>query len=77
MFDAGSVLEDARRMSFEAKKPDFILKARLKGTTKSTRRIGSGWANENGSVSIQLDPCTVLHWKDECFITLFPVEESE
>jgi hypothetical protein len=59
---------------FQARKPDYVLSVKVKDTT-SKRRCGAGWLNDDGSVSIQLDPCTVLSWKDNIHITLFSAEK--
>jgi hypothetical protein len=68
-------------MSFEGRAPDFVLKVKSKTSTARTRRCGVAWANVEGegiaSISIQLDPCTVISWNDEVFITLFPFEEGK
>jgi hypothetical protein len=51
------------------KKPTHDLKVVLNdGTTGTT---GAGWQNEDGSVSIQLDPCVVLDRRDVRHLTLF------
>jgi len=57
---------------FEARRPDYILSVKVKDAAASKRRLGAAWQNNDGSVSIQLDPCTVISWKDNVYMTLFP-----
>ena len=42
--------------------------------TGATGVIGAGWLNEDGSVSLALDPCVVIAATDNVFLTLFPVD---
>ena len=49
------------------RKPDFILSVKVKDTT-STRRCGVAWKNPDGSISIKLDPCTEISWRDNGFL---------
>ena len=38
--------------------------------------IGAGWAREDGSISIKLNPCVVLSHSDDVMIFLFPTDED-
>lgn len=54
-----------------AKRPTHILKVKERdGQHKCD--VGVGWENEDGSISIQLNPCVALTSHDNVFITLFP-----
>jgi hypothetical protein len=44
------------------------------GTLGRKGRIGCGWLNADGSMSVALNPGTVLDWRDNVLITLFKVE---
>jgi hypothetical protein len=59
---------------FTGRKPNFIVSVRPKGSDTPGHRCGVAWLNKDGSVSIQLRPCTVLAWNDDCYISLFPNE---
>lgn len=37
--------------------------------------IGVAWQNEQGWLTVKLNPCVVLTWKDDVHIKIFPVEE--
>jgi hypothetical protein len=53
----------------QAKKPTHSLSVKLNDGTSGT--IGAGWLNEDGSISIQLNPCVVLDRRDVQHLTLF------
>lgn len=58
------------------KKPTHLLKVKERdGNHKGT--IGVGWLNNDGSISIALNPCTCIQWTDDVTINLFPVEFKE
>ncbi len=61
---------------FTARSPDYKIKARDKHS-KAQTVVGRGWANQDGSLSIQLNPCVTLSWCDDVFITAFPVDPKE
>jgi hypothetical protein len=42
--------------NFKGRKPDYNLSVKVKDSPLH-RRLGVGWKNANGSISIQLDPC--------------------
>ena len=56
--------------------PTHILKV-MQREGKGKGRIGVGWLNDDGSMSLSLDPCVVLSWKDDVVINAFPVEFKE
>lgn len=37
--------------------------------------VGAGWLDENGSISIRLNPCVAITSHDDVIIMLFPVEK--
>lgn len=59
-----------------ASRPTHVLSVKER-EGKGTCRVGVGWLNPDGSVSIQLNPCVVLSARDDVFISLFPVNEEE
>ena len=62
------------------RKPDFVLKARRVKSSRADNgkgRIGVAWLNDNGSISIDLDPFIVLSSVEELQITLFPNDQDE
>ena len=56
---------------FKAPLPDFKLKA-LDKLTEQKSEVGAGWRNQDGSISIRLNLCTVLHSSPNLVLTLFP-----
>lgn len=55
------------------RKPDFWVKMMNK-TTGEKRKIGGAWLNsDDGSISINIDPFTVIYSSPDCIITLFPI----
>lgn len=60
----------------KSRKPNYRLKT---FDTKSEKngRIGAGWLNDNGSISIVLDPAVVLGIQPNVAITLWPIEEGQ
>ena len=55
------------------KKPTHVLKVKEREGNGKTR-IGVGWLNDDGSMSISLHSCVILTWKDNVMINLFPVD---
>lgn len=69
-------------MAFEPRKPDYIIKAKLRekpahGSSQSGR-LGIGYVGEHGTISIQLDPGVVLDWRlcQEATIILAPPKDE-
>lgn len=65
------------------KKPDYWLKAmnkRVAGKV-ATGKVGAGWKNNDGSISIDLNAFVVLetvtHSPEDLVITLFPIERGD
>lgn len=58
-----------------AKKPDLQLKAfnKTTGYGKSSQPVGAGWWNDNGTISIRLNPFITLTAAEDLVLTLFPV----
>lgn len=59
------------------RRPDFILKALDKATGQKSGKIGAGWQNENGSISLKVDMCVVLTSNPNLILTLFPFDKKE
>ena len=54
-----------------SRKPDYRLKV-LNKITEQKGEVGAGWANEDGSISIVLNPCITILGNDSLVLTLFP-----
>jgi hypothetical protein len=58
-----------------SRKPEYILKGLIKNTAQNSRghRLGAAWLNDNGSISIALNPFVVIEGSDDDIVlTLFP-----
>lgn len=55
-----------------ARKPDYQL-SYLNKTTEEKGVIGCGWQNDNGSISVKLNPLVVMQAGPSVVFTLFPV----
>ena len=53
------------------RKPDYRLLAMNKSTDEK-RKVGAVWLNTDGSLSIALDPFTVLQSSPDLVLTIFP-----
>ena len=56
-----------------ARKPDFNLSAKPKDGQPGCK-VGAGWKNDDGSISIKLNVGTTLSWNDDLFLGLFPTD---
>lgn len=45
-------------------------------TTEHKAEVGAGWKNENGSISIRLNLCSVIHHNPNLVLTLFPYDRK-
>lgn len=54
--------------------PDFVLKGLNKQTDQRSGRLGAAWKNQDGSVSLVIDPWVKLEHSDAWVFTLFPYE---
>lgn len=59
--------------------PDLLLKISAKNDNKGWHRIGAAWLNDSGAISVVLDPCVTLSWRDneDHTIILSPVEREK
>lgn len=64
-------------MPFESRSPDYNLKISTKAGKKRTTLAGVGWQNDKGHITIQLNPCIVLAYDENLYITLFPIDHKE
>lgn len=62
--------------AFTPRKPDYDVSVVRKGT-EYKGRVGAGWKNDKGQITIKLAPFVVLEAKDDLQITLFPVSADE
>lgn len=64
-------------MAAKAGKPPTHTLSFLNKDTQEKGKIGVGWHNPNGSISIKLNPMVVLQQPAEVILTLFPVSEYD
>lgn len=55
----------------KGRKPHYRVRA-LNKQTDAKGTIGAAWSNDNGTISIRLDPFIVLDGGKDIVITLFP-----
>lgn len=55
--------------------PDYIVGAINKRTDDRQPKIGAAWVNEDGTITVALDPFVVLPGGKDTLITLFPKKE--
>lgn len=58
-----------------SRKPDFWLKA-LDKTTNEKAKVGAGWKNPDGSISIDLNAFVTLNARPDLVLTLFSIERG-
>jgi hypothetical protein len=56
-------------------KPTHRLKVMNKDTSQKAE-VGAGWQNTDGSITIQINPCSVLNDDKKYVITLFPTDNK-
>jgi len=54
------------------RKPEYRLKALNKATDEKNRNVGAAWVNDDGSISIDVEPFVVLYGGKDLVLTLFP-----
>ena len=57
--------------------PHYKLKVKQRNGAVGETEVGRAWVNDDHSLSIQLNPCVVLSWRDDVYITAFPIEYKE
>lgn len=63
-------------MEKPGKRPTHLLFVKKK-TGGPSLRVGAGWLNEWGGISIQLHPCTVLTDRDDVYINLYENRDKD
>lgn len=58
------------------RKPDYNVRAKRKASGESSF-VGAAWKNENGSISVKIDPFVVLKGETDLLITLFPRDRPD
>lgn len=59
--------------AFLPRKPDYVLKVKSEDRNcKDTTLAGVAWLNDDGSLSMRLNPAVVLSYSDGLLKTLFP-----
>lgn len=61
------------------RRPDFRVLATTRPGVIPKRAgvIGAGWQNQNGTVSIKLEPFVTISGADDLIITVFPKDREE
>jgi len=59
----------------DPRKPDYVLKVLNKETDRKGE-VGAAWKNNNGSISVRLNPCVILTSDAAHVYTLFPYSEK-
>ncbi len=54
--------------------PDFNVSALVKSTDHKGR-VGAGWVNADGTITVKLNPFVVLSAAQDTLITLFPADK--
>lgn len=54
----------------------FLYAKRKKDKGKSSVRIGAGWINEWGGISLKINPCVFLTDRDDIYLTLYKNEDQ-
>ncbi len=49
----------------------------LDKVTGAKHEVGAGWINADGSISIRLNPCVVIHANPDQVLTLFPCDRPK
>lgn len=78
----GTYAQTDMKKTGRGRKPDFWLKAFDKHLGKtSANKVGAAWANEDGSISIDLNSFvtleTVTRVPEDLVITLFPIDRGK
>lgn len=56
-------------------KPYYRLKV-LQKSTQQTAHVGAGWLNEDGSITLRIDPCVNLVNNSDMVYTFFIIDEK-
>ena len=56
-------------------RPTHTLYAKRKGETHAFK-IGAGWANEQGWISLKLNPCVTVSDREDVYINLYPIKRE-
>lgn len=57
------------------RKPDYNVKAYRSGSREKPLKVGAGWNNKNGSISIRLDEFVVFHGGRDQTLLVWPADE--
>jgi hypothetical protein len=52
--------------------PNYVLMVKPKRQNAVATKVGVAWMDEEGRLSIKLEPCVVLHWNDDLWLSLYP-----
>lgn len=57
--------------------PDYVLKALDKSDDRNSGKIGAGWNNDDGSITIALNRFVFIESHPDLLITLFPKDYEQ
>lgn len=72
----GTGREGAAIVVSGGRQPDFTLNALNKATAEKWK-VGAGWKNADGSLSVKLNPFVVLTASTDLVLTMFPVNARD
>ena len=58
------------------RKPDYIIRAKPKARTELGGQVGAAWINDDKSITIKLQTCTILLGNDDLMIRMFPADKT-
>ena len=58
------------------RRPDYYIRAKPRSYEGLGGKVGAAWINEDKSITIKLETCTVLFGNDDLLIRMFPVEKT-
>ena len=59
----------------KGRSPDYRLKS-LNKVTEASAKVGAAWINEDGTITVVLDPGAIVLGCPEVLLTLFPSHDS-
>lgn len=57
-------------------KPTHYLYVKRKDGKSKAMCVGAGWMNEEGWISVQLNPCVTLTDREDVYINLYPARDD-
>lgn len=57
-------------------RPTHALVVKRKNGDGPGRRIGVGWMNNRGWISLKLNPCVVISHNDDVYLNIYPTDQN-